>query len=549
MNELSIRMTNLRASEERCDTHAAPGALTAKLDQAIEVLGEYLAGGSPPVTRFKSLRDRLARSEFRLAVLGQFKRGKSTFINALLGAPLLPMALVPLTAAPVFIFWQPSPLVRVRFKDARPPEEFRIVEPQAIRELLFRFVAEEANPENRLGVERVDLFYPAPILGDGTVLIDTPGVGSTFQHNTATALDVLPECDAVLFVLSADPPITEAERDYLRRLRPRAAQIFFILNKVDQLAPDERNTIVEFTGRVLEANGVCQSGSRIFSVSARNGLDAKQRGHREQLEASGIPTLESQLVRYLASEKSRLLDDAIRSKAVDILSQAIAELSLRTQALELPIQSLAAKLSAFEEALSSIEEQRRVTCDLMTGEQRRLRGELEARVESLRGEASSRIVGVIEEVTAVNPRLWDGAAQRAISRVMEQTFDGARRDLADAFAHKTNTAVSGYQRRLDALIDTVRRIAAEIFEVPFREDLETEPYGLGEEPYWVTEGIKTTLIPDASGLIGRLLPRRVSANRVRALGVIPFEEHHEIEFGMVCADVDCLAVGIGAGAD
>ncbi len=153
------------------------------------------------------------------------------------------------------------------------------VEPHAIREFLFRFVAEEANPENRLGVDRVDFLYPAPILGQGTVLIDTPGVGSTFQHNTAAALDVLPECDAVPFIISADPPITEAERDYLRHLRPRAAQIFFILNKIDRLTSEERGSMVALMRKALEANGIWQPGGRIFSVSARKGLDAKHKGH------------------------------------------------------------------------------------------------------------------------------------------------------------------------------------------------------------------------------------------------------------------------------
>lgn len=474
-----------------------------------------MAGDSPLVTRFNSLRERLRRSQLQLAVLGQFKRGKSTFINALVGAPLLPIAVVPLTAVPIFISWHPSPLVRVRFKDARLPEECTALEPDAIREFLFRFVAEEANPENRLGVERVDLLYPAAILADGTVLIDTPGVGSTFLHNTAAALEVLPECDAVLFVVSADPPITEAELDYLRHVRPRAAQIFFILNKVDYLAPEEQSSIIEFLCDVLEKNAVRRPSDRIFSVSARNGLDAKQKGDRKRLEASGIPEVEAHLVRYLAHEKTRLLEDAVKSKALDILSQAVAEVSLRIQALKLPLELLASKSRAFEEALESIEEERRLTCDLVMGDQRRLRDELETRIHSLRDEAALTMAEVIEEKAAADPTLRDAAAQGAISAAMEQIFDMARQDLVGALSDKTNGAVSAHQRRLDILIDAVQRAAAEVFEVPFRQDLDTVSFDLGEEPYWVTEEIKTTLIPDPGRLIDHLLPRRVRASRLR----------------------------------
>ena len=91
-----------------------------------------------------------------------------------------------------------------------PSREFAVHAADEIRDVLFRFVAEDANPENRLGVERVELFYPADILADGTVIIDTPGVGSTLRHNTEAAWRVMPECDAAFFVVSADPPITES---------------------------------------------------------------------------------------------------------------------------------------------------------------------------------------------------------------------------------------------------------------------------------------------------------------------------------------------------
>ena len=165
------------------DNAGAAPSLAAKLDKASVVLERCLGADSPLAARLRSLRDQLRHNRLQLAVLGQFKRGKSSFINALLGAPLLPIAVVPLTAVPIFISWGPKPLVRVRFKDGR-AEELSTDDPDAIREFLFRFVAEEANPENRLGVDRVELFYPASILTGGTALIDTPGVGSTFRHNT-----------------------------------------------------------------------------------------------------------------------------------------------------------------------------------------------------------------------------------------------------------------------------------------------------------------------------------------------------------------------------
>jgi hypothetical protein len=170
-------------------TSSSVQALADRLDRAIAVLRASAAPESPLLARLDALRERFAQNRLQLAALGQFKRGKSTFINALLGAPLLPIGVLPLTAVPTFIAWGPQPLVRVRFNDKHPVEQLTSDEPGSIREFLFRFVTEEANPENRLGVARVDLSYPAPLLADrGTVLIDTPGVGSTYRHNTEAAL-------------------------------------------------------------------------------------------------------------------------------------------------------------------------------------------------------------------------------------------------------------------------------------------------------------------------------------------------------------------------
>ncbi len=280
-----------------------PSALAVTLGRVELALESAIGPESPLVVRLRTLRRRFEHERLQLAVLGQFKRGKSTFINALLGAAVLPTGVIPLTAVATFIAWRRAPLVVVRFKGEARSEEFAPQTTEEIRNVLFRFVAEEANPENRLGVERVDLFYPADILTDGTVIIDTPGVGSTLLHNTEAALQVLPECDAAFFVISADPPITEVELEYLRRLKSKTARVFFVLNKAEYLRPDEKRSVVEFLQKVLAEKSIVDADGQIFCISARDGLLAKHTGSKQALENSGIAALEDHLVRVLASEK------------------------------------------------------------------------------------------------------------------------------------------------------------------------------------------------------------------------------------------------------
>jgi hypothetical protein len=415
-----------------------------------------------------------------------------------------------LTAVPVFISWRQSPGVRVLFKDGRAPEEFSAHDSDAICNFLFRFVAEEGNPENRLGVSRVDLFYPTLLLADGAVLIDTPGVGSTFRHNTEAALDVLPECDAALFVISADPPITEAELDFLRHVKAKTARIFYILNKMDYLAADERQSIAEFLRKVLEQNGLWTPASKIFSVSARNGLEAGQRGDRSGFENSGMAEVEALLVRQLATEKSHLLQTAMTGNVTDSLAQGVAEVSLRIQALKLPLDDLAAKSKLFAESLHAIEERQRITRDVLAGEQRNIRQEIERSIASLRNEASSELARHLGQDQA------EQGIQEALSGAIERIFDVARATMVEEFSGRTDAVLAIYQKRIDADVETVRRTAADIFQTPFKESSDATVFRLDHEPYWLTQETSASLLPDPGRWLERLFPKHLRGRRIRA---------------------------------
>jgi hypothetical protein len=84
--------------------------------------GENLVSGLGPdykheATKLSSLKDRLREGRFHLAVLGQFKRGKSTLLNALISEPILPVSVIPLTAVPTFIHFGSVPTIRVKYNE------------------------------------------------------------------------------------------------------------------------------------------------------------------------------------------------------------------------------------------------------------------------------------------------------------------------------------------------------------------------------------------------------------------------------------------------
>ncbi|HEV2100753.1 MAG TPA: dynamin family protein [Stellaceae bacterium] len=157
------------APEERVD--AAPDA-AAGLAPLLAMAEGYFRELWPQrvgyAEQFGELRTRLVEQRLQIAVLGQFKRGKSTFLNALLGEPLLPTGVLPLTAVPAFIRWAAEPRITVTHLDGR-TERLTVTEAAEINGELFRLVTEEGNPHNQAKIARVDVSFPALLLGDGIV--------------------------------------------------------------------------------------------------------------------------------------------------------------------------------------------------------------------------------------------------------------------------------------------------------------------------------------------------------------------------------------------
>lgn len=496
---------------EPCD-----GTLVERIDDAARAVTVSLGADSLLSARLVNLRDRLRQQRLQIAVLGQFKRGKSTFVNALLGAALLPTGVLPLTAVPTFISWGERPSIRIHFANGRETEQLPASDANAVCDALFRLVTEEANPKNQLGVEKVELFYPAPVLRGGICLIDTPGIGSTLAHNTEAALRVLPECDASLFILSADPPITEAELDYLRRAKPWIGRTFFILNKIDYLAAGEMAAVADFLRKVLVTELFLKSGAEVLAVSSRLGLEAMQQGDDTAWKQSGMAEVERQFQTYLMDDQEPLLRDAIRRKTCAILDSAVSEIELRIKALKMPLAELQLKSSEFASALLTIRAQRSTLADLLSGDRRRLVENLEEQAQELRKSALTRLTGAINNALSHPDGAWELEVRSAVATTIADVFGNAREQFIDGFSHRVRDILSGHWQSLEALVEKIRQTAARMFDIELPGRAAPEPFRLAQEPYWIDERVASSLIPDFSPLVDRLLPPTLRRSRRRA---------------------------------
>ena len=469
-------------------------ALLTRSEQILQDLGDDFAG---IVRQSRELRQRLATGRIHLAVLGQFKRGKSTFVNALLGEALLPSAVVPLTAIPTFIQHGPTRAATIFFADDQPEEKCTPADSRELSVFLARFVTESGNPENRCGVARVEVFHPAPILRNGLVLIDTPGIGSTFRHNTLATINFLCQCDAAIFVFSVDPPPTEVEIDFLKQVQGKVPRLFFILNKTDYVTPAERQTARDFFQQVLAEQAGYPPATSLFSLSSRQGLEARQTDNDKLWRESGLAAMEEHLLTFMAEEKSRVLGKAVQLKADDLLADGLMRLRLARRSLQMPLVKLEECLAIFDDKLAEIDHQLQITSDILAGEKRRLHEFLEQEAARLRREAGEFSKRLIADIMRVDGgRLPEQKqVQAAIDSAIPEYFGKLNLELTEKVGKRIDDILDPHQSRADELIEVLRQTAAELFDIPYHAPRSDETFRVERRPYWVTRKWSTRLNP------------------------------------------------------
>ncbi len=486
------------------------------VQRALQLLNQAGPKYKDLVLELGELAQRVKQGTFHLAVLGQFKRGKSTLINALLGKKLLPTSILPLTAIPTFIRFGMESRVEIHYIDPqKTPDAFDADTSSDLLEILQRYVTEKNNPENRLGVNRVDVFTQAPILQNGTVLIDTPGVGSTFEHNTRTTMDALPKVDAALFVVSVDPPVTKAELDFLARVRTGVPTLFFILNKTDTLSPQEQQDAKAFLQQVLRE----QIGNevRVFPVSAKQGLIARQQNDPEAWETSGMHTVEAYINEFLKANKDRALLRAARIKYARVIEMALLRLQTEKAGLSMPLADLDQKIALFKEKAQEVRQRSSMVEDLVEGEKRRILKHLEDRCEKMRKEARQRLHGHVEDAIqgfdAKKGRKTETMAsglyawvEDGLFEIIPDLFGRQFNELHQEFSSMIQEAIKRHYQQAADLIRLIRQNAAELFDIPLYDPDSIGEFQAPGTPYWSAREWHSRLGPIPSGVFDKFLP-------------------------------------------
>jgi GTPase Era involved in 16S rRNA processing len=404
-----------------------------------------------------ALGSRLRERRFRVLVVGEAKRGKSTLINALLDRELLPTGVTPVTALPTVVRHGDREQLQVSYLDGR-------VEYRPTRDLA-ELVTESRNPDNRQRLAEVVVQTPGRLLERGIDLVDTPGVGSVFAHSAAAATAALDTMDAALFVLAADPPISGSERAFLSAVRERSVALFCVLNKVDNLTADERGEVLDFTADVLSA--AMGRPMTIYPVSARQALAAGQPG--DAMKTSGLPVLRAGLAGYLREHRAGALVASVAGHAARLAARLLDAAILTQRAAELTASEAGDQVARFSDQLAALDDHRRDATDVARASTGRLLADLNDAAtwdtpwltSRLRGQLSTWLDARADMPAA---RLEDQARAYAITQI-EDAVDGWRREREQMIVDGLSAVDARLTATLERQIQGVRRAARDLLDI------------------------------------------------------------------------------------
>jgi GTP-binding protein EngB required for normal cell division len=405
-----------------------------------------LASERPAIARRASrLIERLGTRRFHLAVVGDFKRGKSTLVNALVGRSVLPTGVVPLTAVATEVHVG-APSSFVVYLDGR-REEIEAAN-------LARYVTESGNPNNSKRVDHVEVAVTSTLGIPGLVLVDTPGLASVYQHNTVAAHEVVDESDGAILVLSADSPLSETERATFMVLSARQRALFVVINKCDHLGASEIHEVKGFVRRQLDDQRV-----PIFCVSARAALEGQgSAGQFEYLSAAlsafVVGDLEASRVTSARAELHRLTSDLIGTLRV-----AKAASALDTEHLD---EVLGRFADAGNNGRRRLEEDFVVLAHdvgvLADGVGTRLAQEAANAAAECQSDLRARL-------TAAPLRDLDGTARALVEELVRSRFDPIQRRVLETTEKEWLEIAQRCADRVQERVDVLAATASSLFDI------------------------------------------------------------------------------------
>lgn len=283
-----------------------------------DIAAQYTQGKSA-CAEIRANAERISSHLYRVAVIGEFKRGKSSLINALIGASVLPTDVIPLTAAITRLTYGTKQAIIVRYKDGRSEEK-------TVDELIdYATKYDQQREKTAESVREIEVKYPSVLCKNHIEILDTPGLNDNESMSEVT-LSVLGEIDAAIVVISATKPLSITEQNLILDLigQEGIRHLIFVVTFLDTLADEEeKDRMLSFIqGRLQKdllaraekaaegdpallkkARGILSSPD-LFGVSSRQAMQGFTNDDRKLLKESRFPAFKEELLALLTAAQS-----------------------------------------------------------------------------------------------------------------------------------------------------------------------------------------------------------------------------------------------------
>ncbi|CAL9673202.1 Bacterial dynamin-like protein [Streptomyces sp. enrichment culture] len=378
----------------------------AAVQHAREDLAEVTAGTSVTAAalgldlrreELDALGARIRGDTYRILMLGQGNRGKSTLLNALLGAKVLPAMPRATTAVPISVVWDSDRYVVLHLEGSEPPVALPIEETGISRngEVWRALTIDPKNRHQPGAVRHAELHWPAELCRNGVVLVDSPGLNQEPWLHQAT-LNALMDADVVVFVIASDLDLEPVEIGYAKDyLRPYGHEDFFVAcTRIDHIAAEERDGHIEYLTEYAQ-NSLLVAAERVFFLDSRSALDLRSTcpssasAWSDELAATGLPALAAALEGHLVAKRA----------TVKVLAPA--------RRLALAISALRTEVEARQSLRKQRYDQARARCATVRAEL----GPLEERRDQIRDRIDTSLEHIGLQVNAAARRFLLAAAE------------------------------------------------------------------------------------------------------------------------------------------
>ena len=417
------------------------------------------------VTLIDEVSNRIAERKFSIAIVGEFKRGKSTFINALLGKDILPSDILPCSATLNRVTYGITPSVEIVFKDGH-KEQIPI-------DKLTDYVT-KLTPESELKAELIKeaiVNYPIPYCQNGIEVIDTPGLNDD-QNMTEVTLSVLPEVDAAIMVILAQSPFSEFERDLLENklLTNDLGRVIFVVNIWDNYTSEQAERVLENVRSRIQKYVLTRAEEdfgkdseeykikiqkigepKVFGLYIKRALEAKQKGDEELMAQSRFRQFEAALEKFLVEERGVIILQVPANRVVASAKEILSTISIQEKGLQMSQQEFQTAYDKSVAEIATIRERQTQEIKLIDGAAANVKILVRPLIYNLPNELKQAAQEAIQS-TNIQPKEVNN--KKALAKKLGQQVSNALQRTSDKLSQQIQDEVQkGIDREVERLKD------------------------------------------------------------------------------------------------